>query len=206
MIITQLIKKNNKIIIVFDSGEDIRIHYDVFVRNGLRRGDDLSDNQIASLRAQCDLLYAKESALRLLGRRIHSIKEIHRKLLQKKYSIELIGQVIDYLCEAGYLDDAVFTRQYIHEKTMRKDGIQKIRNELINKGVSKEIINQEMAHLDRTDEHENAIKIAAKKTAQLKARGIEGNKLKQKVYAFLISKGYDFDLIREVLDHNHIEE
>jgi|GEM_PF-4149750 len=186
--------------IVFDSGESIRIHYDIFLNNGLRRGDDLSSEAAASLLNQSDLLYAKESALRILGLRSHSIKELNRKLLRKQYNKDLIEQVIDDLCNAGYLDDAVFTRQFAHEKLMRKNGIQKIKNDLISKGVSREIINQVLAGIDDTQERENAVNLAIRKAGQLKVRGIESDKVKQKVYAFLISKGYGYDMVRSIID------
>lgn len=200
MIITQLIKKNNKIIIVFDNGENIKIHYDVFLNNGLRRGDDLTSEVITSLNYQNSLLYAKESALRILGRRMHSIKELKQKLLQKKHTHEVIDNVLNNLCAAGYLDDKEFAKLYIQEKVTRKDGLQKIRNELCKKGISKEIIGELLSGIDNNIQRENALKIAEKKVGQLKGRGIENIKLKQKLYAFLISKGYEYDLIKDILN------
>lgn len=200
MIITQLIKKNNKIIIVFDNGENIKIHYDVFLNNGLRRGDDLTPELITSLNYQNSLLYAKESALRILGRRMHSIKELKQKLLQKKHPHEVIDNVLNNLCSAGYLDDKEFAKLYIQEKVTRKDGLQKIRNELCMKGISKEIIEELLSGIDNDIQRENALKIAEKKVVQLRGRGIEKEKLKQKLYTFLISKGYEYDLIRDILN------
>lgn len=200
MLITQLIRKNSRMIIVFDTGEDLTIHYDIFLNNGLRRGDELSEADILSLKNQSDLLYAKESALRLLGRRIHSAKELSRKLYQKKYSGELIQKVIEDLTGAGYLDDLAFAKQYSAEKISRRDGVQKIRSELMARGVAREIISEALGELDHDLEKENALKAAEKKAAQLKARGVDQQKLKQKLYAFLLSKGYEFELIREIVD------
>lgn len=84
MKIESIAKVKNDIKILLDNGEKLFLRYEVFLKNGLRKGDDLSEEEISRLIRQNQFYFVKESAFRFLGRRIHSEKELQRKLSGKK--------------------------------------------------------------------------------------------------------------------------
>lgn len=201
MIITSITKIKESVKILFDNEEKLIIRYEVFLKNGFRKGDEISEAERMSLISQNQYFWVKESAFRFLGRRLHSAKELERKLIQKKYDKEMISRVIDELKDSQYLDDFQFARDYAAEKSGVKSlGVNRIRLGLREKGVSTEIIDQVLAEEPDSGEFDNALKIAAKKLTALKGRGLEPQKLNQRLYSYLISKGYNYDIIRKVMD------
>ncbi|MPN55949.1 hypothetical protein SDC9_203633 [bioreactor metagenome] len=47
-------------------------------------------------------------------------------------------------------------------------------------------------------EESHALAACRKKVLSLKNRGLEENKIREKVYRFLLSRGYDYNLIKKV--------
>ena len=54
---------------------------------------------------------------------------------------QLVEKIILYCLEHHYLDDARFTQSYINSRSRKGYGPQRIRSELTQKGVAKEVIN-----------------------------------------------------------------
>jgi len=59
-------------------------------------------------------------ALKLLGLRSHSRKELRQKLLKKGYTVESIEAVLEKLTLQGVLDDLMFGRELIKSRSRRK--------------------------------------------------------------------------------------
>ena len=75
-------------------------------------------------------------ALKLLGLRNHSNKELERKLRKKGYETESIEPVLEKLTQQGVLDDRVFAMELIRSRSRRKlAGKLKIGMELRKRGV-----------------------------------------------------------------------
>ncbi|MGE5810911.1 MAG: hypothetical protein ACM339_05380, partial [Ignavibacteria bacterium] len=86
MKIERIVKKNNRdIIISFDNGEDLFLSKEILLKSGLRKNDELSEENISSLIEENKKFYIKQAAFRYLGKRIHSTDELKLKLRQKKY-------------------------------------------------------------------------------------------------------------------------
>ena len=88
-------------------------------------------------------------ALKLLGLRSHSRKELEQKLLKKGYSGESIDKVVEKLGSQGVLDDRMFGIELIKSRSRRKpSGKLKIRMELRKKGVPESIIGDLLEEYD----------------------------------------------------------
>lgn len=201
MVTTSISKIKDNVHILMDNGQKLILRYEIFLKNGFRKGDEITEKDIASLIRDNQLFYIKESAFRILGRRLHSQKELERKLMQRKYDKELISEVLLQLKENHYLDDEKFAREYAEEKIQKKLlGFSRIRQELMEKGVSKEIIQEVLNEKSDNDESDNALRLAEKKLNALKGRNLDKMKLNQRLYSFLASKGFNYEIIRNVLD------
>lgn len=201
MLITKIIKLKNKAKIFLDNNNTVIIRYDVFIKNGLRKGDEINDEFISSLLDQNDNFSAKETAFRLLTRRHHSRKELERKLLSRKFNKETIKTILNDLENNNYLDDEKFSHEYAEEKLNKKHlGKNLIKAHLKEKGVSSEIISKTLDDRTEFEEFENAVILAEKKIALLKDREDE-KKTIQRIYSYLQLRGFNYEIIRKVIDH-----
>lgn len=87
---------------------------------------------------QYDKVYC--SAMRMLGVRMYSCKELSRKLENKEYSEKDIAAVIAELLKLRYLNDVEYARSYIRLSYVKLKGKKRIERELREKGVSTEDI------------------------------------------------------------------
>lgn len=201
MLIKNINKIKENVHIILDNEEKVILRYEVFLKNGFRKGDQINQNDIAMLIRQNQLFYIKESAFRFLGRRLHSAKELEKKLQSKKYDKELINEVIKELRDSVYINDERFAREYAEEKIKKKMlGVNRVKMELMGKGVSREIIDSVLNENENNDEIDNALKLAEKKLQIMKGRNLDKLKINQRLYSYLASKGFNYEIIRAVLD------
>lgn len=92
----------------------------------------------------------------------------------------------------------VIPKAFIKNKT-KTQGKQKIKYALKNKGVSEEIIEEELSNLDMKKEKENANILALKKYNILIKRENDKYKIKEKIIRFLISRGYNYEVAKDAV-------
>jgi regulatory protein len=201
MHITRIVKKGkNDVIIYFDKDSLLFLAVEVFLKSGLKKGDDISEDRFSFLIEQNKLFHIKQRAFRLLGRRQHSSSELRRKLWNKDYEQKLIDEVIEDLQKNGYLDDKEFIRAFVAEKSKAKNwSSKKIKGELFKRGVASKLIDETLNHQPVESDNESAMKLAKKKYEVLLKRNLESKDLRNKLSAYLFSKGFDYELIKEVI-------
>jgi regulatory protein len=162
----------------------------------LRKGQELSEEEIAALRAVDDATRAFDRAVRLLARRPYSTAEIRRYLVSKETALPVIEEVLARMEQLGYLDDRAFALFWIESRERFKPrGTRALRYELRQKGVSQDIIEEVFAEFDA---HDSAYRAAQEKVRRL--RGATQNDFRNKVGAFLARRGFGYDIVREVID------
>jgi len=203
MKIESIISKDDKnVVVYFDDNEKLIISKDVFYQSGLRKGDEISEDRFLFFITQNQLYFVKQRALGYLARRAHSERELFLKLKKKKYDDSLIKEVINNLHQMSYLNDYNFAVHFIDEKLKKKRwGRNKIKAALFGKGVNGSTINEAFSEFeDEKNDFELAMELALKKLDQLNKRNSDPKKKYQKVSSFLISRGIDFEICREVCE------
>jgi len=203
MIIEKIAKKDRRnVVINFDNGTELIINYEIFLKSGLKKGFGITSDRFSFLIEENKKHYVKTSAINLLAKRIQSEKELRLKLLRKKYEKEMVNEVIEELKQKGLIDDYKFALIYSEEKIRTKLwGQQKIKGELIHKGISNEIISKVIEEkFPPENKFENAFQLASKKIKSLSHRKLDKRKLAERIYLFLSSKGYDYSTSREVVE------
>ncbi len=202
MLIIRIVKKGKSdVTIYFDNNSMLFLAVEVFLKSGLKKGDDISEDRFSLLIEQNKLFHIKQRAFRLLGRRQHASSELSRKLWNKDYEQKLIDEVIEDLQKKGYLDDKEFIRAFVAEKSKSKNwSIKKIKAELFNRGVASKLIDEMLYEQPVESDLKSAMKLAKKKYEVLLKRNLEPKELRNKLSAFLFSKGFEYDLIKEVCD------
>lgn len=124
--------------------------------------------------------------------RCHS--EVEQKMKEFLLIPEAKEEILLYLIKENYLNEERFTRSYVRGKFyIKKWGRNKIKVNLLQKGISEKLIIKAYDEIDEKD-YLVAIKtILEKITPTLK--GLKEYQKKQKIIKYLLSKGYEYDLI-----------
>ena len=191
---------NGKYKVFLDNNTDLLLYEDTILKfNLLLTGEISSDKlkKITDFNFECDVYYA---ALKSLKNRFKSVKELKENLLKKEYPSNLVDTSINRLIKEKYLDDRVFAKSYIHNQIITTSkGPKKISTELQKKGVSKDIINEE---INIYTEEEQTIKINKIINKLIKSNKSRGNVvLKNKITTDLINLGYDISTINKVINN-----
>jgi regulatory protein len=200
MRVIKVVKKGKSdVTIYFDNDSLLFLAVEVFLKSGLKKGDDISDDRFSLLIEQNKIFHIKQRAFRLLGRRQHSSSELSRKLWNKDYEQKLIDEVIEDLQNKGYLDDKEFIRAFVAEKSKAKNwSSKKIKGELFKRGVASKLIDEILCERRTESDYESAIKLAKKKYEVLLKRKLEPKELRNKLSTYLFSKGFDYELIKDI--------
>ena len=203
MKIVKIVRKDEKNVVVhFDNDEVLFLSNEIFLKNGLRKNDEISEGLFSSLLKENQLFHIKQKAFRYLGRRLHSENELKIKLRQKGYDKLLIESVLQELSQNNYLNDYDFASQFSDENIKNKKwGSSRIETELLKRGIPREIISKIIEEkFPEGNNMQNALLLAKKKMEILSARNTDEQKLRLKLTSFLAGRGYDFETIREAID------
>jgi regulatory protein len=190
----------NRVEILFDNEQKITLAYEIFLKNQLKINQEVSEELLLMLLVEDQRYQVKQSALNFLSRRHHSKNEIRTKLKQKKFGSELIEQAVNELEQSSYIDDKLFARIYTDEKVKAKNwGKNKIKSELTKRGVSSKVIAEVIEEKFRSEsEIESGLELARKKLKKLINRKLDQKKIQTGIYSFLVSRGYDYDLCKQI--------
>ncbi|MFC2102955.1 regulatory protein RecX [Bacteroidota bacterium] len=204
MKVNRISKKDSaNVIIEFDDGEPLFLSVEIFMKSGLRINDEISEDRFLLFVKENRIFHIKQRAFRYLGRRLHSKSELRVKLLQKGYESELINEVLNELENKDYLNDAEFVKTFADEKIKRKHwGEKKLRAELLKRGINSDILANVLSEvISDKDNYNNALIVAEKKLASLRNRKLDSASIKLKLSTFLNSRGFNYDVIKEVCEN-----
>jgi regulatory protein len=109
--------------------------------------------------------------------------------------------LISSLKEKGFLDDFRYLESYVSGKfRIKKWGRSKIRQGLYAKGFGRDAVEKALAAID-SNEYWNALhQLAERKVAEIRTKGNLDFKEKMKVLRYLAQKGYEYDLVSDVVE------
>jgi regulatory protein len=198
-------KRRGRYSIFLDNEFGFGITDNTLLKFGLRKNDELTEQKIDEIKNYDEFDYAKKYSFDLLSRSPKSEKEIRTKLKQKKINDSNIIKVIDALKELKFLDDVNYAKLFVESKLRNNPaGKVVIKNKLREKGIGKELIEESIENFyDDAVEEKKAESILLK--YMKKKTGDDYYTLKRKCFQHLVSKGFDFDLVNELL-RKHLEK
>lgn len=126
-----------------------------------------------------DFENAKQKAIKFIGISKKTEYEVKQKLLILGYNQEIVDMVISYLLNIGYIDDIDYVKSYIKQnERFMKYSIFEITQKLLQKGIKKDIIENEITILEDL-EYDNKV---YKKLMLTKCKDMEPLRLKQYLY------------------------
>ena len=188
-------KKNKERVNVYLDGE-YAFSVDLMTAARLRKGQQLTDDEIAELKDGDSLSRAVDRAVRFLAYRPRSAAEIRRTLSEKKTPEEVIEAAVEHLSKMGYVDDEAFATFWVENRsTFKPLSPRALRYELRQKGVKDADIEAALGDLDANDAAYRAAR------SQVRAQRRKTREVfRTKMSAFLQRRGFDFDVIRPVVE------
>ncbi len=148
--------------------------------------------------AQGGLIQARKYALNLIKFRVRAEKEVRDKLKKKEYPPEIIEQTIESLKKQKFLDDRLFAKLWVESRIKRSLGLARLRFELKNKGVSKDLIEEALDRVRESYDEKEAVKtVIRQKLEKMKHLSLE--KTRSRLFSFLVRRGYPKGLVIEML-------
>lgn len=191
-------KKNGQYELLLESEERLCLYEEVILKFNLLLKKSIEEKErelIFMTNQQYDVYYV---ALKALKSRFKSVMDLRNLLIKKQYPIEYIEKAIKKLLEQGYLDDRSFVKAYINEQLLTSSkGPRKIMKELLNHGVSSDIIYDELTVFSEEEQIFKITKVASRLIKSNRSRG--GVVLRKKIVHDLENLGYDAFLIEQVI-------
>ena len=202
-------KDPNRINVMVDGTYRFSLDISQVVSLGVKVGQEYSEKELTEIEGESQFgkLYAR--ALEYCLMRPHSAREVRDYLWRKTratkyksrktgeikeragYATELVERVFDKLVDKSYVNDESFARFWVENRNQTK-GVsrRKLEAELRAKGVSQEIIAQQLSESERTDDSELQ-KVIAKKRNKYQDE--------QKLMQYLARQGFSYDDIKQAL-------
>jgi len=173
---------------------------ETLARSGLRTGDKVDERLLESLRKEEDRATAKSAALRLLGTRPRSVKELRDRLLEKEFAEATIQPVLEQLTRAGLLDDDLFARMFIrHTLKLRPVGRIVLRQRLLLRGVDARTADSALEE-EMPDPATQALAVARQLLRRSRGSLPAGDpKIRRRLAAGLARRGFPWSIISGAL-------
>ena len=200
MTVTDIVALDNKRSKVFIDGEFAFILYRGEIRSyGIKTGEEISSPVFHEITETLIPKRAKLRAMNLLQKRDYTERKLRDKLKEGMYSDDVIDEAIEYLKSYKYIDDERYAEDYIrYQMNLRSKN--RIRQDLIQKGISTDLIDRLMNEAYETEENNPelalCVNLLRKKHYDPDTATYED---KQKIMAFLYRKGFGNDVISRAL-------
>ena len=178
----------------FSDGSEMKLPLDTVADLSLYKGRELSKEEYSALLSAAELSKCKERALRIIGARPMSQKELFNRLVEKGETPENAEECVQWLCRLHYLDDAQYAGMVVRHCAAKSYGAQRIKNELYRHGVPKALWDEALKEMPETDD----------KVYELLCRRLRGTEpdraeLKKATDA-LFRRGYSWDEIKAAVN------
>jgi len=165
----------------------------------LKVGQEVDKKRIKEILYKEEVKKAKDYAFKLLSYRPRSIKEIRNRLKKKDYSSKVILEVIKSLKRLKLLNDREFVRMWVESRIKtRPMGRYRLYQELIQKGIDRDLIEKTLSNYREEKEIELAKELAQGKLKR-SYRNLDRVTARRRLYGFLQRRGFSYDAIQEVM-------
>jgi regulatory protein len=162
----------------------------------LKVGQELSDEKVASLKAEDEGEVTYQKALHFISYRPRSSAEVRQNLTKRGVSESLAEETVNRLLSAGLVNDEAFARAWVENRnTFRPRGKPALRMELRRKGLGDETIQSVLD--EQVDEEALAFEAARKYARRL--AGLEWPEFRQKLGGFLARRGFSYTTLALVV-------
>lgn len=185
--------------VVLDETTSFVLYKRELKRFHIHEGAEFSEDVYQSLLHETLPKRARLRCMNLLKSRDYTRRQLEEKLRLGGYPAQIIEDALAYVESYGYINDEKYAREFIEYNMQKKSRI-RIENDLLKKGISRELICRIFDEFKENgmeaDEADMIEKLLSKKNFRAKSATDEE---KRKIYGFLYRKGFHTDVINRVL-------
>lgn len=200
--ITPQKKDKNRVNIDIDGKFSFGLDLESLIKEKLKVGLELDNKEIDRLKNLNETGLLISQVISLLSRRPHSKREISQ-YLHKKHATDTQKEIIVKKLESlNYMNDEEFVLWWIDQrKTFRPKGKIAIFQELRQKGIDEKLIKRIFEKNEETSENSDflvALDLGKKRFERVK--NLPEMEIKTKLSRFLASRGFEWEIIKDVID------
>ena len=201
--ISNIKKKNNKYIVTLDDNNHLEFYSDTLIKYNLLKPRNVSDNEFKEI-LEYNLFYeAFNKALSFISSKQRTKKELSTKL--NGYSQNIINKVIKRLEDLGYLDEKMYIESFINDQiNLGCKGPIYIKKTLEKLDLNPLYIEKSLNNVEKYIWQEKIDKLINKKIKT--NNNLSKNNLILKIKSYLISLGYEQDMVKDMLNQVHFQE
>lgn len=174
----------------FEDGERLAVTVALIADYSLFTGCELDDEAYAALKVDASRMKIRERALRILGSRNMSRREMIDRLGEKGEDPAAAEETADWLISLGALNDGEYAAMIVRHYASKGYGAMRIRGELYRRGIEKELWEEA---LDVLPDMEASAYDALK--AKLRGSTPDRKELKRALDA-LLRRGFSWEEVR----------
>lgn len=192
-------KKNDDRVNIYVNDEFfIAIFTELVYTFNLKKGMTIEEESLKHILKEEMYMKAKNKALNILAKADQSEKKIREKL-SSDFEDDTIDMVIEFLKKNNFINDDILAQKIVNTNVnLNRCGKNRIKQNLYNKGIDKQSIDEAISDIDTDVEFENAMYLAKKRYDRVKKE--DKRKIYQKISQHLAYKGFSYDIIKRVLD------
>jgi regulatory protein len=139
------------------------------------------------------------AALKMLGGRELSERQVRQRLARRGYDEEAIDAAVTRLKSDGSLDDERAARAMAHAETsLRKRGRLRVKRRLESAGIAPDVAQRATQEIFQTVDADTLLEAALQKRLRGRER-ITGDREFQRLYRYLIGQGFESDRVLALL-------
>ncbi|MCI8327106.1 MAG: regulatory protein RecX [Lachnospiraceae bacterium] len=178
--------------LLFEHGVELLLYQGEIKKYDLREQTEISEELYLELLYGIVGKRAKKRAMHLLERQDRTEYQLQEKLRQNGYPAEVIEEALAYVKTYHYIDDLRYACNYVRAGKEKKSR-QRLCQDLMKKGVKRQIIEQALDEEGNEDETAAICDLLEKKGYR---KDLPKNEI-HKIYQFLLRRGYQSsDILR----------
>ena len=188
--------REKRVKVFLDGGQALVLLAETALQERLKAGEEITRSRLETLEGKDTFQRCYSAAVRLLGYRPRSEKELRQRLQRRGFQGEYLEKAIARLKEQGLIDDIAFARFWKENReTFSPRSRRMIKIELRRKGLSNEIIEQVIGEID---EAESAYGAAVKRAPRLS--GTDYQEFRRRLGAYLGRRGFNYSVIEKTIE------
>ena len=197
-------KNQKRLNIYLDDKFGFGIDLENYMKLGLKVEQELTEEEVEKIVKKAECQKALDKLLRFVTLRPGSEKEIKDWFKRRKVHESLHKELFNRLNRLELTDDEKFAEWWVEQRqTFKPKSLRILNNELRIKGIKKETI-KEVLGKTNVDEEKIARQLFEKK--EYKWKNLPKREAKQKAYEYLARKGFDWEIVKKIVDQTASEE
>ena len=145
-------KNTNVFYTELDDGGRLTVSAAIVADYSLYKGRVLEPGEYEALQKASGLYAAKARALRILGKRAMSCREITKRLVEKGEDEETARTVADWLIQIGAVNDTEYAAMIVRHYSAKGYGPLRVRDELYRRGIDRALWDTALIELPDVEE------------------------------------------------------